>query len=136
MGMNDFRATLAINLLCARQRKDQEFDAGGAAEDAVKTVDAVLKACGIDKGEDMTELRRQLNSAESMNAILTYKIDICQKLYEEVLALAEGRSYLTLGSPEFWKFIKKIRDGLTATEFNINKSNTHGTTATPNIKPE
>ena len=120
--MNDFRAKLAVDLLAAGVRRDREFDPQYMAVGAVKAVDEVLKACGIDKGEGVEEVREQLKQAESLNAVLSYKIGVVQSFYEEILAVAEGRASWQMGSKDFWTWMRRVRDALTETEFTINKT--------------
>lgn len=124
MELSEFKATLAVNILCASARKD--FDSlkqEGSAKDAVALVSEVLKHCGVDGKESAEKLREDLKNAEAFNAVLSWKMGVFSSFYEEIKAYAEGKANYTMDSPEFWKYMRKIRDSISATEFT--ESNTH-----------
>lgn len=121
MELSEFKATLAVNILCASARKD--FDSlkqEGSAKDAVALVSEVLKHCGVDGKDSAEKLREDLKNAEAFNAVLSWKVGTFKAFYEEILAFAEGRAQWTTGSKEFWQYMRKIRDAIEMTEFNLN----------------
>lgn len=117
MELSEFKATLAVNILCASARKDfDSLNREGAAKDAVALVDEVLKHCGVDGKDSSEKLREDLKSAEEFNALLSWKIGVLSSFYEEIKAYAEGRANYTMDSPAFWNFMRKIRDAISANE--------------------
>jgi len=117
MELSEFKATLAVNILCASARKDFEsLKQEGSAKDAVALVSEVLKHCGVDGKESVEKLRENLKSAEAFNALLSWKLGAFSSFYEEIKAYAEGKANYTMDSPAFWNFMRKIRDAISAKE--------------------